>query len=543
MRVRLRLATERSARLRVGQICAVADRGPQPDQTPLGSGQQHLDLPLSQSPPPGLREEHGEEKRRLGGRAAGRQVWPTVPERSRNQSGTRPRAGELGAGEGPQGARGEAGAERQCHPGRGQCFRRRQPAAPGSPGREVRVRGMPGVAEQQGPEVLDTSTQERFRPGLVTQYPGLGERARRAEAHSPDRPLPVRPDAQFQGAGAARWQFELPAQQSRRGQGVRGRRVGGDGRVPRGAGPAQAGGVDGGRQFGSGPARGDVAEFREVRPEGDLDGQAQCARGRAAQRDQLGAVRMACSLDEHVRVRTGVGRGTQRAHEADPVGREHPGLDGERFPARDPDLATGQYAATRHVEALQPPAGQLSLLCGDHQPWQSHADQSGVGGWQVRRSARHGKGRPGKTGAAPSREGGRTGVPARARSRRGAPASDGLGGLAPGRTVVVGGRGRMGQGHGVASSALGAPGARWAPGGGSARSGASRGRDPATDSATQVNGAAPSGVTPLPQEADRMAVGPPAGPTGRSRTEAARADGAVAAGKLAGRRRRRRNAA
>jgi len=86
--------------------------------------------------------------------------------------------------------------------------------------------------------------------------------------------------------------------------------------------------VDAGGQFGPCSARGDQAQFREIRTEGDLDGQPQSTWGRALQGDPLGAVRVPRPFDDHVRVRADVGGRAQRADEACPVGRDHPGLHG-----------------------------------------------------------------------------------------------------------------------------------------------------------------------------------------------------------------------
>lgn len=113
---------------------------------------------------------------------------------------------------------------------------------------------MARVAQQQRLEVLHTGAQEWPDLRVVARRPGRGERARRAASHRSDGSRTVRPYAQLHAPGTARRQFELPAEQSRGGQGVGGWRVGGDGRVPRGAGPPQAGVVDSGGQFGPGSA-------------------------------------------------------------------------------------------------------------------------------------------------------------------------------------------------------------------------------------------------------------------------------------------------
>jgi hypothetical protein len=97
--VSLCLAAERPAGVRIGQIDAVADGGPQPLEASLGRGQQLLDLLLRKSPAAGLGEQHGEEQCRLGRRAARRQMRAPVPTRSGNQAGPRSRTGELSAGE------------------------------------------------------------------------------------------------------------------------------------------------------------------------------------------------------------------------------------------------------------------------------------------------------------------------------------------------------------------------------------------------------------------------------------------------------------
>lgn len=146
--VRLRLAAERTAGVRVGQIDAVTDGGTQPCEAPLGRGQQFLGLLLRKSPAPGLREQYREQQGRLGGRAARRQVRAGVPARAGDQAGLRSGSRDLAAGEGTQRARGEPGAEWQCHPGRDQCLGRRQAASPRRPRREVRVRRVGGIAQQ-----------------------------------------------------------------------------------------------------------------------------------------------------------------------------------------------------------------------------------------------------------------------------------------------------------------------------------------------------------------------------------------------------------
>jgi len=94
-----------------------------------------------------------------------------------------------------------------------------------------------------------------------------------------------------------------------------------------------------------------------------------------------------------------------------------------------------------------------------------------VGGRQIQGSARHGGWRLGSRDAVRSPEGGRRDDHPHERSRRVAPTRDGLRGLAYRRTVAIGGRGRVGQGHGTAFSALGAHGARSAPDGGLRRVG------------------------------------------------------------------------
>lgn len=238
--------------------------------------------------------------------------------------------------------------------------------------------------------------------------------------------------------------------------------------------------MNAGGQFGPGSARGHRAQFREIRTQSDFDGQSQRAGGRAPQGDPLRSVRMPCPFHDDVRIRASVGGRAQRPHEASAVGREHPGLNRERFAAGDPDLAPGEHPPSRAVEALQPPAGQLPLIRGDHQSRQGNTDQGSVGGWQVHGPGRCGQRRLGSPGAACRRGGGPGAVPCRARVHWAASTREGLRGPVKGRTVAVGGRGRGGQGHGAVSSALRAPWAHSAPGGGSGGSGALRRRGPAT---------------------------------------------------------------
>ncbi len=153
--VRLRLAAQGAAGLRVGKVGAVAHGRAQPGQTALGRREQFLGLLLGEPPATSLREEHGEEQCGLCARTARRQVRARVPARSGEHAGPRARARELGAGEGAQGARGESGAERECHPGGGKGLGRGHAAAPWGPCREMGVGGMRGVAQEEGLEVLD----------------------------------------------------------------------------------------------------------------------------------------------------------------------------------------------------------------------------------------------------------------------------------------------------------------------------------------------------------------------------------------------------
>ena len=155
------------------------------------------------------------------------------------------------------------------------------------------------------------------------------------------------------------------------------------------------------------------------------------------------------------------------------------------------------------------PARQLPLFRRDRQPRQGDADQRGVGGRQTLRSGRARR---------DVRKGQRNRVlRGRETTRRPAPACD------------VGGSSRRLPGCVVPSAVGRAPsgvedgtvmGIGWLPPrsvrlervrplvDGSAGSGVSVWRNPAVDSATQVNGTGPAGVTRSPRDADRMAAGP-----------------------------------
>ncbi len=369
-----------------------------------------------------------------------------MPSRPWEQSGSRPRAHQLGAREGAQGPRGEPGAQRQGHARRRQRIGRCHAAAPRRAGREVGVGRMHGVAQQQRLEVLDARAQECLGPWVVAHGPCRGKRTRGSARHGPDGTRTGRPYPQLHASGVAGRQVELPSEQPRGGQCVRGRRVGRDDGVPRGAGPSHARVVNAGGQVRTGSPGGDRAQFRQVRAERHLDGQAQMAVGRAAQGDPLRAVRVSRPFDDDIRVGAAVGGQAQGRHETGLVGRDHPGLDRERLPPRDAQSASGEHASARAVEALQPLSGQLAVLRGDREPGQRDTDQRAVRGGQIRCGGRQGQGCLRSCGTA-----GGYGE---------------LCGPAGQRVAVVRSGGLGGQGHGAASSVLRALSARSAGCGG-----------------------------------------------------------------------------
>ncbi len=253
---------------------------------------------------------------------------------------------------------------------------------------------MPGVAQQQGAQVLEAGPPQVRDAGVVAARPGGGERARRGARRGGARARAVRADAQFHRPGAARWQLGLPAQQARGGEGVGRRRVGRDGAGALRGVPAQAGGVDVGRELRARFAGGHRGQFREVRAEGRLDRHPQGSHGGAAQGDPFRAVRVPDPFDQDIGVRSGGGGRTDGSHEAGPVGGDRPRLHRERFAPGHPQPAPGEQPPARAVEALHAPAGQLPVLPGDDQPRQGHAHQGGVHRGRPRRCG-SGHGAPG----------------------------------------------------------------------------------------------------------------------------------------------------
>ncbi len=386
--VGLCLASDGPAGLWVAQIRTLTRGSPQPGQTPFGRGQKFLRLVRGKPPSPCLRQEDREEQGGFRACATGRQVRPRVPPRPRDHPGLRCGPRELGARECPQGARRESGAERQCHPGRGEGLGRGHPAAPGRSGRQVGVGGVRGVAHEQGLEIFDGGVQKRADSGVIACRPCGGQRARRRAAHGSYGSCPVRLHAQFHTRCPARGQLELPAQESCRGQGVGRRRIGRDRCAPLSAGPAQARVVNAGGQLGAGPSRRDGAQVRQIGPEGHLHRQTERAEGRAVECDPFRAVRVPDAFDHDIRIRAGAWSGAQSSHETCVVRRARPGLDRGRLASGDTNLAAREHTPARAVEALQPMSGQLSVFRGNGKPRERDADEGGVDRRQVGGTAR-----------------------------------------------------------------------------------------------------------------------------------------------------------
>ncbi|GAA2935389.1 hypothetical protein GCM10020221_33950 [Streptomyces thioluteus] len=353
----LDLAAVRPAGVGVGEIAVLADRRAQPGQAPLRGGEQRLQLLAGQAPPPRLGEHRREQERRFDARAARGQMGSGVPQGTGDAAPVG--AGELGAGDGAQRPRGEPHAEGQRHPCRPQGLGGGEmAAAPGDAGGEVDVaRDLP-VAHEEGAQIVEGGGEQGGGPGVVTLRLGVapGSTATGGGAGDGERPAGcVRPDAELDAPRAAGGQPYLPAQQSRRGQGVVGSRVGRHHRVQAGGRPAQAGGVHGGGELGGRGARGDGAQLGEVGPEGDLDPEPGLAGGSAAQRDALDALGVAEPLHGDGRVGSLVGGGAHRADETGPARVRQPPLEGHRFDAVHSDHATRQQAPPVPVENRRGP--------------------------------------------------------------------------------------------------------------------------------------------------------------------------------------------
>lgn len=174
-----------------------------------------------------------------------------------------------------------------------------------------------------------------------------------------------------------------------------------------GAGPAQAGVVDDGGQFGSRSARGDSAQIRQIRTECHLHRESQRAGGGAVQHDAFRPVRVAGALHDDVRVRACALGDTRGGHEACAIRRGRPGLDCHWLTAGDTDLAPGEHAPACAVEALQPLTGQLPLVRGNGETRERDADDDRM------RRGKHGRAAMGRGGGcvclAGTGEGGRAG--------------------------------------------------------------------------------------------------------------------------------------
>lgn len=116
---------------------------------------------------------------------------------------------------------------------------------------------------------------------------------------------------------------------------------------------------------------------------GDLDRQPQPQRTRVGRRDPLRAVGGSQPRHRHGGVRSPVGRGPHDSHEADLIGAEQRGLNGDRFSPGHCQDAPGQYPAPGAVEAVQSLACELSLPARDRKCGRGHADQRVMDGHRL----------------------------------------------------------------------------------------------------------------------------------------------------------------
>ena len=201
-----------------------------------------------------------------------------------------------------------------------------QAAAPGRPRREVHV------GRFLGSRSSSASRSSRQVSAAGPRPPGRRPADRAAGQRARARPVPtgltgpraVRRTRSSMVRRAAGRQFELPAQQSRRGQGVLGRRVRRSPWRVRRRGPAQAGAVDAGGQFRArrGPTATAPSSARSV-PSATSTGQPQTGR-RAVLRRVIRSVPSAYREPLHadLRIRPALGGAAHRPDEPGPVGAE-----------------------------------------------------------------------------------------------------------------------------------------------------------------------------------------------------------------------------
>ena len=321
--VGLGLAAQRAAPLGIGQVRSVAHRSSQPGETALRDREE------SSVTCSGIPQRRASARSAGNGRVASVPVQPGGrwgPASLRGPAcmpGSRTWPRELGTGEGAEACRPRARCRAEASYGRRQrASAGAIPQRHGAPAARWGSEGWAKSRRRRACEIVDTGPRSASTRGS-SPGPCRGEVARRHVTHGSDGSRAVLADAQLDGHGTARWQFELPAQQACGGERVGWWRVGRDGGASGGAGPAQAGGVNAGGQFGSCGAGGDHAQVRQVGTERHLDRQAQRARRRAAQGDPLRAVRVADAFDDDVGVRSAV-RGdayapTKRARSADVI--------------------------------------------------------------------------------------------------------------------------------------------------------------------------------------------------------------------------------
>lgn len=239
---------------------------------------------------------------------------------------------------------------------------------------------MLGVPQEQRAQVLDAGPQPCPGPRIVPFGPGVGQRVGHLPGRGPSDPVLRGP--QLDGPGFAGSQFELPAQQPRRGQRVVRRRLGGGHGLRLAGAPAQPGGMHPGGQLRPRLAGGHGGQLRQVGAEQHLHGQADRPGRETAQGDPLGAVRVPDPFHTDVGVGARLGAGAHGRGEDGPVRSEAAPLHRDRLPAADAQYAAGEQAAARSVDPVDPLSRQLAVLRGDDQTGGGDADDGAVHGRQ-----------------------------------------------------------------------------------------------------------------------------------------------------------------